>query len=80
MQEVIMARVPFTNTVCATVMSRAFALKWGAYVEKSLSTKVIRLIPIDWLLNRFILKESKTQPSKYHHFDPGLIRQGSLAP
>ena len=79
-QEVVKARVPFTNTLCATVMSRAFAIKWGAYVEQSLSTKVIRLIPIDWLLNRFILKEFREKPLDYFHFDPGLIRQGSIAP
>ena len=78
-QEVVKARVPFTNTLCATVMSRAFALKWGAYVEQSLSKRVVRLIPIDWLLNQFILKEFRQKPLLYFHFDPGLIRQGSIA-
>lgn len=77
-QNVVKARVPFTNTLCATVMSRAFALKWAAYLEKNLSSKVLRLIPIDWHLNRFILRASKGEPSAYFHFDPGIIRQGSI--
>ena len=77
-QNVVKASVPFTNTVCATVISRAFALKWAAYLEKNLSLKVFRLIPIDWHLNRFILKASKGEPSAYFHFDPGIIRQGSI--
>jgi len=59
-------------------MSRKLALKWLAYLEGSLSSPIVRLIPIDWHLNRFILRQTKLDDTAYFHFDPGLIKQGSL--
>lgn len=77
-QQVVRARVPFTNTMCATIMSRQLALKWLAYLEDTLASPVLRLIPIDWHLNRFILRQANPDDTSYFHFDPGLIRQRSI--
>jgi hypothetical protein len=76
--EVVRASIPFTNTMCATVMSREFVVRWSSYLEECLSKKVIRLIPVDWLLNRFILKEKRLQQAAFYHFVPGVVKQLSM--
>ena len=77
-QTVVKVRIPFPNTLCATVMSRELVKSWCAYLKKSLASKVVRLTPIDWLLNRFILSQDFPPQSAFFHFDPGVVRQLSL--
>jgi hypothetical protein len=71
---------PFTNTLCAVLMSRSFVQNLSSGIHKYLENPKDGFLPIDWLVNKYLL-ETQTKPksqSKFYKIQPGLYAQRSL--
>jgi hypothetical protein len=77
-QEVIVSRVPFTNTLCAVAYSRSLLQALVPFLESALQNRKLRSIAIDFQVNRFIVEEATRLGLKNIHFNPGVVRQGSI--
>jgi hypothetical protein len=71
---------PFTNTLCAVLMSRAFTDDLAKAISQYMNSPQTGYLPIDWLVNRHFLRARKGKVSigKFFKLQPGLYVQGSL--
>lgn len=65
---------PISNTVCANLYSRAFALRFAEAIE---SQGILPSVPIDWRLNRLVMDSSGSN-FRCWWIDPGIFVQGSI--
>jgi len=76
-QSLYVAKKPFTNTCCALMYSRDFILSFTQDLNRSLRKDLSVGIPIDWILNHFLII-NQFAPVVCVHVSPGLVSQGSL--
>ena len=71
---------PFTNTLCAVLMSRTFVQTLSAEIHMYLENPKNGFMPIDWLVNKYILENEATQKyrNKFYKIQPGLYVQRSI--
>ena len=72
--KVVQVTPPISNTVCANLYSRRFAIRFAEAIE---SQGILPSIPIDWRLNRVIM-ESVGNDIKSFWVIPGIFIQGSM--
>ena len=77
-QEIIFSNSPFTNTLCATVLSAPLVKSLVSFTERSLKSKLWRSVAIDFQVNRYIMKHAKAHSLECVHLSPGIIDQGSM--
>lgn len=77
-QRLVSSSLPFTNTCCAIAYDRNFATAWLKFLEQKLKSTSHRGVPIDWLLNLFIIETWPQRSLVVQHIDPGIFVQGSL--
>jgi hypothetical protein len=77
-QVLVDSHTPFTNTLCATLLSREFLKSLILFTEDSLDSKVWRSLAIDFQVNRCLTMKNKERKVMNFHLSPGLIRQGSM--
>jgi hypothetical protein len=67
---------PISNTVCANMYSRVFAI---GFAESITASGIVPSIPIDWRLNKYILSAGPSNIECYWVL-PGPFVQGSMHP
>ena len=72
--KVVHVTPPISNTVCANLYSRRFAIRFAEAIE---SQGILPSIPIDWRLNRVIM-DSVGNDIKSFWVIPGIFIQGSM--
>jgi hypothetical protein len=74
------APAPFTNTLCAVLMSGSFTADLSESVSRHLDSSADGYLPIDWLVNKYFLSSQTKEPTYGSFFKllPGLYRQKSL--
>jgi|FLOH01.1.fsa_nt_gi GR25 family glycosyltransferase involved in LPS biosynthesis len=77
-QEVIFSNSPFTNTLCATVLSVPLVRSLISFTERSMKSKLWRSVAIDFQVNRYIMEHAKARALECAHLSPGIINQGSM--
>ena len=71
---------PFTNTLCAVLMSRTFLQTLSADIHMYLKTTKNGYLPIDWLVNKCMLENQAKHDShnRFYKIQPGLYTQRSM--
>ncbi len=71
---------PFTNTLCAVLMSRSMVQSLSGAVRGYLESPTSEFLPIDWLVNKHLLDSfgKKKHSAHFYNLDPGLFVQESL--
>lgn len=73
--------MPFSNTLCAVLMSRPMLQSLSDAVKGYLQSSTARYIPIDWLVNKFFLESpGKLESTSFFNLEPGLFIQESFRP
>jgi hypothetical protein len=70
---------PFSNTVCAVLMSRPMLQSLSEAVQDYIQSPAWGYLPIDWLVNKFFLESpGKLEPTSFFNLEPGLFIQESF--
>ena len=70
-----------TNTVCSVFYSSAMAETLEVMLKRSLSRKFERYIPVDWLINLYLMRLKKESIDVLcFKSEPGIFRQQSFLP
>lgn len=71
---------PFTNTLCAVLMSRSMVQSLSGAFRGYLESPTSEFLPIDWLVNKHFLDSfgKKKKSACFYNLDTGLFVQESL--
>jgi hypothetical protein len=71
---------PFSNTVCAVLMSRPMLQSLSEAVQDYIQSPAWGYLPIDWLVNKYLLEVlgKREMPSVFFNLEPGLFVQESM--
>lgn len=71
---------PFTNTLCAVLMSRPMLEDLVGAVKQYVASPSLGFLPIDWLVNKYLLDSigENRKTAYFFNLEPGLFIQESL--